>query len=422
MTHNKRNHPLVSAYIQDRVWALSSSHLRQLRSIAEGYGDLQAVQFARGERKPEARTAERFGSTGVIHLIGPIFRYANVFDEMSGATSVQRFALDLQTLLEDPKIDRIILNINSPGGEADGIHELSERIFASRESKEIVAYVGGAAASGGYWIASAAERIVADRTATLGSIGVVIEYWDESKVLEGAGFEHVQIVSDVSPDKRVDFTDDEGRKKVQEYVDLYGEIFVEAVAKHRGISTAKVKSDFGRGFTMLGEKALAAGMVNEIGSFHALLQEKSKPKGGRSSMDESKVETEKLSASDLKARHPEAAEAIALEARQAEATRFQNCFEVLERAQCVSIHEEMKSKLFDMNVSDGDLAKEIVGRQAEMQQGRLQSIEEDGRELSDLGDDASHDESEVDARSASAKHERAAAIAGFANRQNGGTR
>ncbi|KEZ65412.1 hypothetical protein C5I_0136090, partial [Pseudomonas syringae pv. syringae FF5] len=105
----------------------------------------------------------------IIPVVGPVFRYANLFTEISGATSTQVLATDLQSALDDPSIKSIILNIDSPGGVAAGINELADQIHAGRARKRIVAYVGGTGASAAYWLASAASEIVIDETALLGS-------------------------------------------------------------------------------------------------------------------------------------------------------------------------------------------------------------------------------------------------------------
>src|SRR5690606_30919548 len=119
--------------------------------------------------------------------------------EISGAVSVGILARDFSEALANPKIRGIVLEIDSPGGEATGINELGKMIAAGARQKPVIAYGGGMVASGAYWLASAAGEIVVDETAMLGSIGVVIT----ARKRDGSDGT-VEIVSSQSPNKRVD--------------------------------------------------------------------------------------------------------------------------------------------------------------------------------------------------------------------------
>src|ERR1019366_7530398 len=110
----------------------------------------------------------------IIPVTGPIFQRANLFTAISGATSTEVLATDFTAALGNPSITAIILNLDSPGGEVDGINELSQMIYDARGQKPIIAYVGAQAASGAYWIASQSDEVIVDATARLGSIGTVV--------------------------------------------------------------------------------------------------------------------------------------------------------------------------------------------------------------------------------------------------------
>ena len=101
---------------------------------------------------------------------------------ISGATSTEVLATDIQTALDDPSIKSIVLNIDSPGGVASGMNELANLIYQGRAKKKIVAYVGGTGASAAYWIASAAE-IVIDDIGMAGSIGAALNVKLDKKTM-----------------------------------------------------------------------------------------------------------------------------------------------------------------------------------------------------------------------------------------------
>ncbi len=201
-----------------------------------------------------------------IPITGPLFRYANLFTLISGATSYERITNDIQSALESEDIGAIILNIDSPGGEVNGCSELAQLIFSARGTKPIIAYASGDCASGAYWIASACDRIVAADTASLGSIGVVamVDAKDkDDKILE--------FVSSQSPHKRLDFDVDADQKRLQQRVDDLAQIFIDNVAQHRGVSAGTVQSDFGQGAVLIGKKAVQVGLADELGTFETVL-------------------------------------------------------------------------------------------------------------------------------------------------------
>ena len=253
------------------TWAIRPESLDLICSIARRDNDVRAVEQTLGRPLEHARqtstTTLNTGQTvATIPVDGPIFRHANMFTEISGATSISSLALDLRVAADDPKVDAIILNIDSPGGEVTGVQEFADQIAETAKIKPVVAYVDGNAASAAYWLASAASAIVMPRTGAVGSIGVVCTV---EKPRDDDDF--IEIVSTHAPTKRVDPTTDEGHAEILTHIDDLEEVFIADVANHRGVSVATVISDFGGGSMLVGKKALDAGMVDMIGNYsHAL--------------------------------------------------------------------------------------------------------------------------------------------------------
>lgn len=256
----------ISDAIDRAIWALDEDWLRTLRGIAIGEGEgPEAVAARLGRPLQNAQDVSVRNGVAVIPLVGPIFRYANLFTQVSGATSIEIFARDLRVALDDPQVKAILLEINSPGGQVDGVNEAADMIAAAE--KPIVAYVGGTAASAAYWLASAADRIVVDATARLGSIGVVTTVNVDKNAKDGT----VEIVSSQSPNKRADVTTAEGRSVVQAQVDSIADVFIDAVAANRGVSRDVVIGEFGGGSVKIGRAAIAAGMADSAGSLESTL-------------------------------------------------------------------------------------------------------------------------------------------------------
>lgn len=224
-----------------------------------------------------------------IPVVGPLIRHASVLDEISGATSYSSIARDLQAALDDQDVQAIVLRIDSPGGEATGCGELAERLRAADAQKPVIAYVEGAGASGAYWLASAARKIVCAPSAVLGSIGARIALWDKSAAEQKLGLREVEIVSSQSPGKRFKPLDDEVVARVQQRCDDLADVFVGAVAAFRGVSVKTVVEDFGNGDVLTGAKAVKAGLADELGSFESVCKMMAPPAPGATTMQDPKA-------------------------------------------------------------------------------------------------------------------------------------
>ena len=253
-------------------WAIrSEDDLRKMIEIANRTAapDFEAVALRQADRADQTGMLQMFGNIAVLNINGPIFRYANLFTQISGATSIDMLGTRLGAALDDPAVAGILLNINSPGGEVAGTHDFAEAVFAGRSKKPIMAFGDSLVASGAYWIGSAAESLVLSATAQVGSIGVISTVTERE---QPKGVTTYNFISSVSPYKRIDPKTDEGGARMQTMVDDLANVFVAAVAKHRGVSTEKVLADFGQGGVVIASKAIAAGMADEVGTFESALE------------------------------------------------------------------------------------------------------------------------------------------------------
>ncbi|MBX9725966.1 MAG: S49 family peptidase [Rickettsiales bacterium] len=253
-------------------WAITQPALETILEIAERENEKpEAVAARLGKELQNTHTVIERDGVAVIPVTGPLFRYANIFTAISGATSYEILAQDFTVALDNPDINAIILNIDSPGGEVNGCAELANMIFAARGKKPIIAYASGDAASGAYWIASAADQVVASETSGLGSIGVVAVYRGARPDKNAPTT--IEIVSSQSPFKRLNPETDEGRAKLQTRIDAMAEVFVQTLARNRGIEIAQVLEQFGGGDILIGAHAVNAGLADRIGSLEKLIAE-----------------------------------------------------------------------------------------------------------------------------------------------------
>ena len=254
-----------------RSWAMSESDLMTIMEIAARQGEgPEAVAMRLGRPLDNTRTVDVRDGVAIVPLVGPIFRRAGLLTQVSGATSTEEFAQEVQAAVDNPTVRAVVLDISSPGGEVSGVNEVADAIYGMRGVKPIVAYVSDQGASGAYWIASAADRIVLDATASVGSIGAVARYM---KVADKPGVSVTEIVSSQSPNKRLDPATDAGRAAMQREVDAVAQVFVEAVARNRSTTVESVLEKYGQGGSEIGARAVKAGMADSLGSLEGVIAE-----------------------------------------------------------------------------------------------------------------------------------------------------
>lgn len=313
--------------IAGEPWAITETALQTILEIAARENESpQAVAAKLGRNLQNTYSVTERDGVAIIPVTGPLFRYANLFTMISGASSYELIARDFTTALENPQIKAIILDIDSPGGEVNGVSELSNMVYAARDKKPVVAYASGDAASGAYWIASAADEIVVSETSALGSIGVVGMYQGKSAKSADA----VEIVSSQSPHKRLDPTSDEGRNRLQARIDSMADVFIGTIARNRDVSAENVQNHYGGGDVMIGAKAVSAGLADRVGSLEGLIAELSasqkspRTEGFFNAQNHppSTQEKKPMDIETLKKDHPDLAATLMREGASAEKTRL----------------------------------------------------------------------------------------------------
>lgn len=270
---------IAADLILARPWAISPEWLDTMLAIAERQGDVEAARQARAERDQRREAVYAYGTrplegtravrmrdkTALLEVNGPIFRYASMFDDISGATSVQNLARDFRTAMDSPAVDALILVFDSPGGEVGGIHAFFEMILAERGgAKPITAYVDGLACSAAMWLASAADEIVIDETAMLGSIGVRMSMRTPSE-------EIVTYTDDVADLKDPNPETDEGMKELKRPINALAAVFRADVCRGLGVSEDALTSL--RGGVRVGQDAINAGLAHRLGSLESVITE-----------------------------------------------------------------------------------------------------------------------------------------------------
>ncbi len=176
---------------------------------------------------------------------------------------------DLQQYLMDDGVKAIILRVDSPGGGVGPSQEIYREIMRIRSSskKKVVTSMGSVAASGGYYIACASDRIVANPGTITGSIGVIMQFSNLEDLLKKIGVKGVVIKSGEHKDIGSPFREmtPEEKKLMQEVLDNVHQQFIQAVADGRKLDKSKV-AEIADGRIMTGEQAKNLGLVDQLGN------------------------------------------------------------------------------------------------------------------------------------------------------------
>ena len=216
------------------------------------------------------------GVVQVIYAEGEITQ-ANISPFAAGVSTIGAGLGDkLREAAEDDDVKAVVLRMNSPGGDAFLSEQLWHAVKQLRSKKPVVVSMGDYAASGGYYISSAANRIVAQPNTLTGSIGIFGLFPNFSELVQKVGV-NVEVV------KTNDFADltismpykpltNEQRALIQRHVERGYDIFLSRVAEGRHMTKAQVDS-VGQGRVWLGRKAQTLGLVDKLGGLDVAIQE-----------------------------------------------------------------------------------------------------------------------------------------------------
>ena len=205
-------------------------------------GDVKALSFLSGD------------GVGVLQIEGTIDDSRSVMNEL------KRFK-------EAPWIKAIVVRIDSPGGAVAPTQEIFDELQKTGKKKPLIASMGSMATSGGYYVASACEKIIANPGTLTGSIGVIMQLSNVEELMKKVGVKGYNIKSGANKDIGSPFQplSPEGKEILQSLVDNVHSQFVSAVAKGRGMNEAQVRK-LADGRVFSGAQAKELGLVDQFGT------------------------------------------------------------------------------------------------------------------------------------------------------------
>jgi protease-4 len=209
--------------------------------------------------------------------IAVIYAEGEINDSKSddGVIGGEAYVKLIQKLSKDDAVKGIVLRVNSPGGSAFASEQIYHALKMFKTKKPIVVSMGNYAASGGYYIASIADKIIAQPNTITGSIGIFGMIPNIRKALNekvGVTFDEVKTATHANFFNLVNDWDELETSKVQKHVENGYNIFLNRVALGRKMDTAAVNK-IARGRVWTGQDALKIGLVDELGGLETAIKE-----------------------------------------------------------------------------------------------------------------------------------------------------
>ena len=250
-----------------------------MRFLTNGLSGREPLLIDPTKAKDHAVLAEKFGFTdmlaqlfgqapapyvvdgvGIVPIVGVIGKGLSPLEKMMGAVDVNDVSAAIDAFAANPEVEKIALQVSSPGGTVTGVEELANKI--RNLEKPTMAYTDSEMASAAYWISSAADKVTVSPSSTVGSVGVYIAIPDYSEAAKMQGIKMVVIKSGKFKGAGIEGTSlDEGQLgNLQAGVDTIHAEFKEAVNMKRKM----VKAEAMEGQVFSGKQAAAQGLVTGL--------------------------------------------------------------------------------------------------------------------------------------------------------------
>ena len=254
------------------LWAGTETSLKAYQA-AEANMEARMASGA-VEEEDDERPYDIVNGVAVVQIKGSLTNRDSWFNAFMGVTSYNTIRYSLIQAAEDPEVAQILLDVDSGGGTVPGVADTANLIrMVHKNVKPVTAFTGGSMYSAAYWLASAAGTVYADKTAGVGSIGVIATHMSYAEQLKKEGIDatviragkYKALASSVEP------LTDEARAQIQKQLDSVYKVFVGHVADMRGKSYDYADDVMANGREFIGQAAMDAGLVDGIKSFDEVI-------------------------------------------------------------------------------------------------------------------------------------------------------
>ncbi len=252
------NYPHVLKTIYGEPWLITPQMHAALRTLIATRLDSD-TSISDIKIEPVMSVPDALAGAYVLPVFGVLGKHLSMFEESCGGCSVDRVSSQLDFANSQTGIDRVILYINSPGGQVTGIPELGDKI--ANNPKPVFGFSDSECCSGGYWLASQTKGFYVTRSSISGSVGVYRLFVDETQALEMDGIKVTAVSAGKfklmgAPFKAL--TDDELALSKESVAKIYAE-FKSAITSRRSVA-----DEYMEGQVFDGEDAVKYGLADGI--------------------------------------------------------------------------------------------------------------------------------------------------------------
>ncbi len=222
---------------------------------------------------------DRVGNVGIVTVSGHLVTRNAAYNRYYGRVSYDEIRNAVFAASDHPGVQAILLNMDTPGGAASGVSELSDFLDEVDKSvKPLYTYAGTMMASGGYWLGSIGREIYASKLATVGSIGVITVHASYEQMYKDMGIDIT--VLRVGEFKALgtpyEKLDEKSKAQMESQMNTIYDVFLETVSENRKIPVQKLKKTAAEGRVFVGADSVTVGLVDRISSFDAAVEAISK--------------------------------------------------------------------------------------------------------------------------------------------------
>jgi len=276
--------PQIRRALAGKLWFMHEQKMNEILAFLElklsgGASSAETLAAIRAANEISAARAKNVsasssGSVAVIPVYGLIMHRGSMDLSGPGGTSTESLAQQLRQAVNDPNVKAIVLDVDSPGGDVDGVDELATEIYNARKQKKITAVSNCLCASAAYYLASQASEMCVSPSSLTGSIGVYTMHEDDSKYLEDLGVKLtlIKFGENKAEGNNLEPLSDSALAHLQEMVDTFGVMFEKAVARGRAVKQDDVHKKFGQGRVFDAKQAVRLGMADRVATLDEVLQ------------------------------------------------------------------------------------------------------------------------------------------------------
>jgi capsid assembly protease len=356
----------------DALWGLCMQHKADPKALLQSWREQSAASALSEGKAPQAVESNLYtfrDGVALIPALGVISRRGNMFANASGGTSTELLDKAVRLAAVDPSVNSIVMQHDSPGGNALGIEGLARRIRAINSVKPVFSISDNEMLSASQWLGAAAgQSFLADSLSAAGSVGVVSRHVDVSEREREAGVKTTEIYA--GKYKRVATQlkplSDAGREYMQSTVDFMFTQFVNSMAAFRGVEPEAAAEQFANGKVFYGSQAVDAGLVDGIATLDEVL-DRARFAGGQKSKSRVSLKGSAVNAKELREQFPSAVAEIEADAKAQsrdaifnEGAQSEVARAAAVRAECLPGHENLIESLAQDGKTTGPMAAQAV--------------------------------------------------------------